>query len=171
MVIVLTLLFFFYQWDNAKSQLKAIEKGKVWQINYQLKELSSVFYSIEETLNTYEFPVKGDQRVYYQDAIDNDIQRLQHLGSTIQQLNEFPNFMMINENYFSEMEKLLKGIRGFRYTEEEKAIAIEALSDVRSDLYSLMDREDFSVDKKADREEVLAVLEHFIEKLSVLEKY
>lgn len=171
MLIVIGGLFLFYQWDDARSKIKNYEQGQVSQINYQLEELQSVFFSIDETLNTYEFPVKDEKRMYYQDAIDNDIQRLHHLGNTIQYLNEYPDFLVINENYFSRIEKILKGLRGFQYTEEEKDIAIDALSAFRSELFSVMDSRDFSVENKANREEVLVLLDEFIDKLAVLEKY
>lgn len=171
MLIVIGGLFLFYQWDDARSKVNIYEQRQSSQINYQLRELQSVFYSIEETMNTYEFPVKDEKRMYYQDAIDNDIQRLHHLGNTIQGLNEFPDFLIINEKYFSRIEKVLKGLKGFQYTEEEKIIAIEALSDFRSELFSVMDSREFSVENKANREEVLTLLDQLIDQLAVLEKY
>ncbi|WP_456274815.1 hypothetical protein [Bacillus sp. AK031] len=171
MAVVIAALFLFFQWDDAKSKVKTYEQSQASQINYQLEELHTVLFSIEETLHTYEFPVQDDVRIYYQDALDNDIQRLHHLGHTIQQINEYSNFMILNKNYLSEIENVLKGLRGFQYTEDEKSVAIDALTDVRSKLYSLMERRDFSVEDEADREEVLLVLGDFIEKLAVLERY
>ncbi|EDL66590.1 hypothetical protein [Bacillus sp. SG-1] len=170
-LIVVGGLFLYHQWDEARTKIEVYELRQESQIDNQLRELQSVFYSIEETLNTYEFPIEDEKRIYYQDALDNDIQRLHHLGNTIQHLNEFTDFLMINENYFSRIEKVLKGLKGFQYTETEKHIAIQALSDSRRELYSLMDIREFSVEDKADREEVLNLLDEFIDRLAVLERY
>ncbi|WP_421378240.1 hypothetical protein ACOJQI_12470 [Bacillus salacetis] len=171
MFIVLVLLFLTYQWNDDHQKVQHYEQVRPLEIEYQLNELHAAFFSIEETLSTYDFPIGDDMRVYYQDALDNDIQRLNHVGHTIQQLNEYPNFIGINKDYIARIEEIMKGLRGFKYSDQEKNSAIEALNKVQSELYSLLESRDFSVEKETDREKVLAALEQFIEELSVLKRY
>jgi hypothetical protein len=171
MMIVLVLIFLTYQWNTAHTKVKNYEKSNALEINYQLNELHDTFHSIEETLSKYEFPIQDDVRMYYQDAMDIDIQRIYHIGHTIEQINEYSNFRGINKNYISKIEEIMKGLRGFHYTQKEMDIATEALSEVQRELYSLIKNRDISLENEATREKVLTILDQFIEDLSVLEKY
>ncbi|MGM0845704.1 MAG: hypothetical protein ACQEUT_12060 [Bacillota bacterium] len=169
-LVGLAVLFLFIQWDNTRSKIESYEQMQVFQIHYQLNEMHAVFHSVEETLNTYEFPVEDNLDAYYKDAITKDIQRIRHIGRTFRQLNN-SEFMSFNENYFNEIENIFKELRGFRYSDEEKDIAVEALSEVQSDLHSLLNEKDFSVKNTKDREQVLDILKDFIEKLDVMRRY
>ncbi len=119
----------------------------------------------------YDFPIQDNTRVFYQDSLTKDIDRLNYLSHTIHLQNEYPNFDIVYDGYSLKIEEIIKGLRGFHYTEEEINIAIKALSEVQDDLHTLIDDRDFSGENKQDREKILDVLNHFIESLTVLEKY
>ncbi|RIW37377.1 hypothetical protein D3H55_04915 [Bacillus salacetis] len=162
--------FAMFQWSETNNELKTYEVRHVIQLNYQFKELHSILFSMEETLDTYQFPIDEDKENYYQDALDNDIQRLDHLGHSIQQLNDYPDFRIVNQS-FGELENIVKGLKGFQYTEAEKNSATEALSKTQSELYALLEKDEFTVELEEDRAELLTILDNLVKNLSVLKKY
>jgi hypothetical protein len=169
LIVGAAVAFVLFHFIEANNEVKNYEDRHVFQMNDQFEELHALLYSMEETLDLYEFPIQDDKKSYYHDALDKDIQRLDHLDHTIRQLNDYPDFMVVSDD-LGELVTLVKGLKGFKYTEEEKRTAIEALSEAKSRLYSLLEKDEFSLEVKADREAMMDILDNMVENLSVLKK-
>ncbi|MFD1737067.1 hypothetical protein ACFSCX_10940 [Bacillus salitolerans] len=168
-LVVTVVIFFLFHWDNSKNELNEIQDLHSRLITSQLKEISSVLFSVEETLNQYDYPISDNTRSYFQDALSKDKDRLNHITTTISRINQYPTFNSLNERYLDELKNSVHELSGFQYTEAEINYAIHGISIAQAELYTILDSS-FDVEMKQHRDEYLQILNQLNQHLSLLKK-